>query len=196
MAWHFLSHLFFSHYNKECFFSPFITVIYNYPLCSADAQKFSFNEWKTPIRLVIVTVYYADAAVQNTTRYTNYVFFLFIDSKITISSEIYLRCTLWNLVQVFQMKRSFSSDNLRGFCEFASNSFLSAAAHVIALDLSWIRSRHEAMASSHFEPLLIWSPLLSSDSYSFFFFFFLTARVCSQTSGPSSICQPSGCFSL
>lgn len=51
----------------------------------------------------------------------------------------------------FQMKCSFPETTSGA----SLNSFLSAPAHVIALDLSWIRSCHEAMAGSHFEPHFI-----------------------------------------
>ena len=72
------------------------------------------------------------------------------------------------------MKYSFSSEQLRGFSEFVSNSFLRAPAHMMALDLS----RNALMSRGYgqlafFEPLLIWSQPHSSDSYFFFFFFFL-----------------------
>lgn len=46
----------------------------------------------------------------------------------------------------FPNEMFLSSDEPTGLSEF-----LSAPAHMIALDLSWIRSCHEAMASTHFK---------------------------------------------
>lgn len=52
-----------------------------------------------------------------------------------------------------QMKHSFPPKNSGASLNLSEIPFFSVPAHMIALDLSWICSCHEAMASSHFQPL-------------------------------------------